>query len=435
VDAQLSTLLLSLSSMGIAQTIDDICKPQGVVAGFYNGVWNTTADAGSGRSKLESVIGTKTATGEEVRWEVFYNTTTTQWADVVETFNQRASAQDAAVAERWELFWEAISGNGASTGWTGVIADSTTSLAGFFSSLGNDILARTVATLTFSLNNPPTLANYAEHRAKIDNFALEGKKFLLVAHSQGNLFVIPSYDYAVSKVGAQAVKVVHIAPASPTLKGDYTLANLDLVINALRSTGAVPANNVSIPGILQRESPVDASGHELIGTYLRTGMDPRAKVVADATAALSALLPPTLAAPVAVSGFFTVTLSWSGAGDVDLYTYEPGGSTVFFGSQLGASGSLDVDNTVGFGPEHYYASCDATKIATGSYRVAIDNYSVASPANLTATLQVSSYSGGVLLTKTLGVPLAPSFGQSPVDALVVEVTQDSTTKKYAVSAR
>jgi len=424
--------ILCFSSFSNAQSTGDLCVSQGVVAGFYNGVWNTTFDAGDGKEALAQAIGSKTAAGEDIRWEVFYNTTNTKWADMVETFNQRANSQNVVVGERWELFWEAIGGNGSSAGWTGVIIDSTTNLADFFAGLANDVLAQTVAAVTFTLNNPPTLDNYAEHKAKIDGFAVEGKKFLLVAHSQGNLFVVPSYNYAASKVGAQAVKVVHIAPASPGLKGDYTLANLDLVINALRVTGTVPPNNVDIPGILLRSSPVDASGHELVGTYLNPGMAPREKVVANATSALNALLPPVSTGTVATSGFFTVTMNWSGSGDVDLYTYEPGGSTVYFGSKNGVSGVLDVDNTVGLGPEHYYATCSSANLVAGSYRISVDNYSA--PAGLTATLQVTSYSTGVLLTKTVAVSNAPSHGSLPVNALVVDVTKDATTGKFSVTA-
>lgn len=110
-----------LNSVVNAQSTGDLCVRQGVVAGFYNGVWNTTSDAGVGMNALASAIGVKTPAGEDIRWEIFYNTTTTKWADLVETFNQRASAQNVVVGERWELFWEAISGNGPTAGWTGVI--------------------------------------------------------------------------------------------------------------------------------------------------------------------------------------------------------------------------------------------------------------------------------------------------------------------------
>lgn len=60
-------------------------------------------------------------------------------------------------------------------------------------------------------------------------------------------------------------QVVHVAPASPTLRGDYVLASIDLVINALRLTGAnsVPPANITIG-----PSRADASGHGFEPTYL-----------------------------------------------------------------------------------------------------------------------------------------------------------------------
>ena len=117
---------------------------------------------------------------------------------------------------------------------------------------------------------------------------------------------------------------------------------------------------------------------------------------------------------------------------VDLYTYEPSGSTVYFGAKKGRSGELDVDNTVGLGPEHYYATCNSANLVAGSYRISVDNFSA--PAGLTAILQVTGYNNGVLLTKTVPVSNTPSYGSSPVSALVVNVTKDSTTGKFSVTA-
>src|SRR6185503_12076827 len=68
----------------------------------------------------------------------------------------------------------------------------------------------------------------------------------------------------------------------------------------------------------------------------------------------------------------TVTLGWGqGESDVDLYVKEPDaldgsgriGDTVYYGHRNGESTTnpyLDLDNTGGFGPEHYIA-VDRTK--------------------------------------------------------------------------
>ncbi len=92
-----------------------------------------------------------------------------------------------------------------------------------------------------------------------------GHGAVLVAHSQGNLFVNAAHDGLKVALPNANVQVVHVAPASPTLRGEYVLADIDLVINGLRSTGingVVPAN-LNLP-----TSTVELSGHMLEATYL-----------------------------------------------------------------------------------------------------------------------------------------------------------------------
>lgn len=69
----------------------------------------------------------------------------------------------------------------------------------------------------------------------------------------------------------------------------------------------------------------------------------------------------------------TVTLSWGqDSSDVDLYVREPSfagaaGDTVYYQHRKGASGEspyLDIDNTSGYGPEHYYAKQGTQTLST-----------------------------------------------------------------------
>lgn len=103
------------------------------------------------------------------------------------------------------------------------------------------------------------------HLAKLRGYADDDFTMVLIAHSQGNLFVNTAYDGVRSARPTVQARVVHVAPASPTLRGDYVLADIDLVINGLRTQGinSVPAANISLP-----YSGVDASGHTLVATYL-----------------------------------------------------------------------------------------------------------------------------------------------------------------------
>ncbi len=89
------------------------------------------------------------------------------------------------------------------------------------------------------------------------------------------MFVNHAYDHILPVVTKDRVAVAHIAPASPTLRGDYVLADIDIVINAMRvqGIGSVPDINLTLPF-----SKADASGHTLIGTYLDGTRDGRGRV-------------------------------------------------------------------------------------------------------------------------------------------------------------
>ncbi len=89
----------------------------------------------------------------------------------------------------------------------------------------------------------------------------------------------------------------------------------------------------------------------------------------------------------AAMGALTVTLSWGqGSSDVDLHVLEPYGRHIYYSNKgYDANGPyLDFDNTVGFGPEHYYATDDnvmydtsGTVMSTdifGTYQIGVHYY-------------------------------------------------------------
>lgn len=82
--------------------------------------------------------------------------------------------------------------------------------------------------------------------------------------------------------------VVHVAPASPTLRGEHVLANIDLVINGLRALGpgAVPPINLWL-----HDRGGDPSGHTLVGTYLDGTCPARSHVQGMITHALDEVAP------------------------------------------------------------------------------------------------------------------------------------------------
>lgn len=404
------------------------CAPGGIVFGFFNGVQTTDASATTALLELERLYGTTLPrTGEAIRYEKFYNYTA-GFEDFVETFEQRLLEQNAVLEGRFELFLEVMSGSGS---WWDAIVNAVTGTASILDGIWQSLQAQIARNLTGLLANPPTTVNYAEHRLRINNFVLEGKKLVFFAHSQGNLFVNPAASFARGLSSTGAVKVVHVAPASPTLSGQHVLADKDLVINGLRAVGSVPPITNIIPGYLLRPAGVnggtDFLGHGLLEIYVNPALTVSSSVRNLVTAALDGVIAPPVQAS---SGFFTATLTWNGTGDVDLHTFEPGGAHVYYRTPVGQVGFLDFDNTSANGPEHYYASCDTDKLQVGNYQVRVANYARAT--GRTATVQIASSKDGVLGTRS--VVLGGETRDNPVFQLFnVRVSRDANTGEYSVT--
>ncbi|HSV50390.1 MAG TPA: hypothetical protein VLH35_08735 [Candidatus Acidoferrales bacterium] len=91
----------------------------------------------------------------------------------------------------------------------------------------------------------------------------------------------------------------------------------------------------------------------------------------------------------------TVTLTWDqGESDVDLHVLEPGtdGRHIYYSNKGYEVGKpyLDLDNTAGYGPEHYYAvygsSLPGADNLYGSYQVRVQYYSDKSGADTPQTI-------------------------------------------------
>lgn len=257
--------------------------PPDIVIGFFNGVANTRDATQSSIDRLEVEFGPQYKDAP-LKYEWFYNQTAcgegilgkpSCLEDVAEVFDQRTRELGGVFATRWETFWDILAGrHQQETSLTGRLVDllgnGGNALLQWLDTGVNAILnqiARDSLKLITLFKDSPTYENRANHMERLWQHADENSGMVLVAHSQGNLFVNSAYDALKTvKPNAQA-KVVHVAPASPTLRGEYVLANIDLVINALRVTGlnSVPDVNISLP-----LSKIDPSGHGFEPTYLDT---------------------------------------------------------------------------------------------------------------------------------------------------------------------
>lgn len=279
-----------VSFIGNVQAIS-VCSPANpVVFAYFNGVLITEKMALDVLDKkMSKLYGTTSPAGQPIQYELLYNYSN-GFEDFVQTFEQRMKEQDGILAGRFELFFSAIKGGG--DWWSSIIGVVSTA-SQLLGALSDSALATGIRTLTVLAASPPTYQNYTDHIAQIDSFVAEKKRLLFFAHSQGNLFANQAFDYAKPKLSSGAIKLIHVAPASPTLRGDWTLADLDLVINGLRLTGTVPANTDAIPNYFSRTAGLngekDFMGHGLLEIYLNKNLATASRINKQVTTALADL--------------------------------------------------------------------------------------------------------------------------------------------------
>ena len=249
----------------------------GYLIGYFNGVRTRLFDAVDSAKRVGHLIGTTfTQCGEHqcakeyVRHLLFYNPTDGFMEDLAETFAQRVGD---TIGNRYEYLWE--SHYGASDLFWDVLSVDVPILGTLWDVLANAQADTAAAFWGDLLSNLPTEATYEEHRKILDAEAKVGRKMLLVAHSQGNLFVNQAYDHIAPKVGEDSVKVLHIAPATRTRRGDYVLSDWDLVIGGLRRfTGRETAT----PNTKMRFWHKEPLGHGLLEVYLSLHLPARDKI-------------------------------------------------------------------------------------------------------------------------------------------------------------
>jgi hypothetical protein len=156
--------------------------------------------------------------------------------DFAEAFAQRADELDTSgeLGRLFEFLWAVLS-DGRQTSFSDRLTGAVPAAALFCDQLNQEFAMRSAAAgRARLLSNPSTGAHAADLRARLDAVPLEGWKILMAAQSQGNLFANLANDHVVPRLGAASVRVVHVAPASPTLRRPYALGETDLVSNGLR---------------------------------------------------------------------------------------------------------------------------------------------------------------------------------------------------------
>ncbi len=247
----------------------------------------------------------------------------------------------------------------------------------------------------------------------------EGKKVLLVAHSQGNLFGNQAYSLLNSRE-RQSFGMVSVATVDNNVLGaggPYTTLKSDKVVAALIAAQILLPTKPMPPNTENLEESGDFLGHYFIDSYMTAGSNSEKQIVADIIGVFDSLAKPT---PIVESGIITVSLTWGSAPDVDLHVYEPNGMQVFWYNLEGYSGFLDRDDRSGYGPEHYTVPACET-LERGVYQVALDYYKGSSPE--VATVQITAG----LVVRTIEIPMpSENYGSVGYPVSIASILVNTT---------
>jgi len=280
-------LILTFASLQANSCNDlNLTTDQKIVFGFFNGVQTTPKEARKALRLIQTQFLSPYVSSkyEKINYTLFYNKTE-GFADFSETFNQRAKEHVKILADKYEIFWKIMHED---ISFLNKIKKAIPALDNLIDAEKQAEKAASIAAITNLITKSKTTdIMYSDHKKKIDCIEEANRKFLIFAHSQGNLFATQAYDYAtkIKNAPADSVAVVHVAPASPTLRGKHFLEDLDLVINGLRVFGKVPSithymSVLRAPGLNGETDPL---GHGLLEIYLNPTIDVEGDIYIEVT--------------------------------------------------------------------------------------------------------------------------------------------------------
>ncbi|CAJ0794521.1 hypothetical protein LMG19083_02592 [Ralstonia psammae] len=271
----------ALSSPTVAQ-VETKCESRYRIY-FGNGIRNTPQDWEASKEELATMIGAR-FNGVPVSYANAINPTGGFIDDLQRVFEQK-------LAENSELSWELLVR--ASLGLINGISPELVRIA-------LDLIIKTETESSAELKKKWEAENsYVDslvttHVASYTQDIVEnGRRVLLVAHSQGNLYGNASHRilYSNPDVTPGSFGIVGVATPANYVPGggSYVTSDADMVINALRSiiTDKVLPANVSIP-----LDTAELSGHNFIKTYMHPGKPAREKIQWMTTVALNKIVEP-----------------------------------------------------------------------------------------------------------------------------------------------
>ncbi len=369
-----------------------ICDEKETVVFFGNGAKSLKRDAydsiESIKKRLEAILLPEEF--EVIEFDIAYNDTHTLPLDLLESSVQILTGN---ISGFWRFFWK--------------LAPVPDWFADKFILLSS-VLEYSALVTTDSLK---------DHVNTYRTAIAEGKKVLLVAHSQGNLFGNQAYNLLApnEKLSFGMVSVANVdnnVLGDSTAGATYTTLSDDKIISALIAIQLNLPTSPMNPNTENLTVSEDSWGHLFIDSYMVEGSVSEMQITGDILTTLYNLPEPyQLVEP----GVITVSLTWGHAPDIDLHVYEPNGTQVCWYNMDGPSGSLDRDDRSYNGPEHYHVPTCET-LEKGIYEIALDYFKGTTPD--IATVQIEAG----LLSRTYEIPMSSEdYGSSSWPVRVADI--------------
>ena len=271
-----------------------------------------------------------------------------------------------------------------------------------------------------------SVVNNSNLKQKFEIDLLAGYKVILLGNSNGVTPAKEAFE-SLQAMHSDNIALIAIAPSVDMSKAigvnvKYWTSKDDLVVNAQRySQQSINISPWNVSNTLSDESGIDYSNHQLIASYVATDLESRNSIYRSIAGYISSLTKPD---STIGQGELVITLSWGSQPDVDLHITEPNGSHVYFSNPQGVSGHLDLDDTDGFGPEHYFVGCN--KLEVGNYDVGVKYYTGSSAE--TAIVQITTADGN---TRSFTKELSSSdAGGQVFHIATLEVSKDGNNKMH-----
>ena len=338
----------------------DACRdgtpPPDTVVLYVNGVGNTFLDFHSNRFKLAATL-----TDLELRTDGVYNTSAIDAE--MSTFGGRVCPTISFDVRFFEGLCQVVGG---------FLIDLTEAGVQKFAAFGDD---------------PVIGIGQARELARVmAQYALAGRKVILVPHSQGNFFTRDALrlladdpEFAGVDIFASIGVIMTGSPASVQEMTEHLgraqVVNVGIETDPVARIGDPACQNGCVESPLEGFALNPLRDHNFQFAYLSG--DPLARIRQSVIGLRTTLTNPR---PVTPAGLIEVIAQWDNQNDIDLAVTESDGSLLIEGAAPGRQGEL-VATASAVGPERYVL-CDPESLRPGTFQIGLRYRSGAGPTEV-----------------------------------------------------